>query len=205
MLSSRSRPPETEEDMRKRIRSRIETLYNQQPGFYDRLARKYGTKANHSSWKKPMGIQAEHLAFIRELSESIEFAVTLTPKDSPLSLGYFNARSVWEKTLRHYGNRLNKAAYGHGMRRRSQTLTLIVVIEGDSTSGKRLHAHLGVSRPEHIDSNTWMASLLREARRCLLVNRQIEVKAVTSSGWADYLAKEGIEALALDATRRGSS
>jgi len=31
------------------------------------------------------------------------------------------------------------------------------------------------------------------------------VKAVTSSGWADYLAKEGIEALALDATRRGSS
>lgn len=205
MLSSRSRPPETDEDMRKRIRSRIETLYNQQPGFYDRLARKYGTKANHSSWKKPMGIQAEHLAFIRELSESIEFAVTLTPKDSLLSLGYFNARSIWEKTLRHYGNRLNKAAYGHGVRRRSETLTLIVVIEGGSTSGKRLHAHLGASRPAHIDSITWMAILRREARRCLLVNRQIEVKAVTSSGWADYLAKEGIEALALDATRRGSS
>lgn len=204
-MSKPHRPLETDEEMRKRIRSRIEALYNQQPGFYDRLARKYGAKANHSSWKKPMGIQAEHVAFMRELSVPVEFAVTLTPRDSILVMGGFNARKLWEKTLRHYGNRLNKAAYGHGVRRRSQTLTLIVVIEGGSTSGKRLHAHLGASRPAHIDSITWMAILRREARRCLQVNRQIEVKAVTSSGWADYLAKEGVEALALDATRRGSS
>ena len=166
------RPPETDEEMRTGIRSRVQERYED---------------------------------FITELSVPVEFAVTLTPKESLISLGDFNARSVWEKTLRHYGNRLNKAAFGHGVRRRVQTLTLIVVIEGSSTSGKRLHAHLGVSRPEHIDSTTWMAILRREARRCFQVNRQIEVKAVTSSGWADYLAKEGIEALALDATRRGTS
>ena len=76
-------------------------------------------------------IQAAYEEFIGEAGQDIEIAVTLTFRDSALRMGGISARLNVEKTVRHYVNRLNKLAFGHGVGRRGQTLTVISVIEGE--------------------------------------------------------------------------
>ena len=72
-------------------------------------------------------------------------------------------------------------------------------------SGKRLHAHMGLSRPLRFKQNDWISRILSEARKCRQINREMRAKAVTSAGWAEYLAKEGPSALALSCTQRGKA
>lgn len=202
MGSSRARPQNADGvSQRSRIRARIEAAYNKRPDYYDHLAKRYGTEIKIPCPTKS-SIQAAYEKFLGEAGNDIEIAVTLTLRDSALKMGGISARLNVEKTVRHYVNRLNKLAFGHGVRRRGQTLTVIPVIEGE-VSRNRLHAHLGISRPSHIDLSTWKGIALREATKCRQVGREIEVKAVTSSGWIGYMSKEGPEALALGSMRRG--
>jgi len=202
MGSSRARPQDADEvSQRARIRARIEAAYSKRPDYYDRLAKRYGTEIKIPCPAKS-STQAAYEKFLCEAGQDIEIAVTLTLRDSALKMGGISARLNVDKTVHHYINRLNKLAFGHGVRRRDQTLTVIPVIEGE-VSRKRLHAHLGISRPSHIDLPTWIRIALREATKCRQVGREIKVKAVTSSGWIAYMSKEGPEALALGSMRKG--
>jgi len=185
---------------RTRVRSRIEALYNERPDYYDHLTREYGAKVKVPLRAK-RETQAAYEDFINEAARDVEISLTLTFRDSALKMGSISARLNVEKTLLHYVNRLNRAAFGHGVKRRKQSLTIIPVIEGE-ISHKRLHAHLGISRPKHIDFQTWMRVVLREAKQCRQVAREVRVKAA-DSGWLGYITKEGIEALALDSMRLG--
>lgn len=182
------------------IRNHLHADSLKRPAYHDRLAGRYGT-AVKIPLRTKSSIQAAYEEFIGEAGQDIEIAVTLTFRDSALRIGAISARLNVEKTLSHYGNRLNRAAFGHGVKRRGQTLTVIPVIEGD-VSRKRLHAHLGISRPKHIDMQTWMRIAHREATKCRQIGREIKVKAVTSSGWIGYITKEGPEALAPGSMRR---
>ena len=201
MLSELQRPIETVSEMRARIRNRLLDADSlKQPDYSDRLAGRCVTAVKIPRRTKS-SIQAAYEEFIGEAGQDIEIAVTLTFRDSALRMGGISARLNVEKTVRHYVNRLNKLAFGHGVGRRGQTLTVISVIEGE-VSRKRLHAHLGISRPKHIDLPTWIRIALREATQCRQIGRQIDVKAVTPA-WVGYNTKEGPEALAPGSMRRG--
>ena len=201
MRSSLARPHEADNvSQRARIRARIGAAYNERPHYHERLAKRYYTQVKIPRPTKS-SIQAAYEEFIGEAGQDIEIAVTLTFRDSALRMGGISARLNVEKTVRHYVNRLNKLAFGHGVGRRGQTLTVISVIEGE-VSRKRLHAHLGISRPKHIDLPTWIRIALREATQCRQIGRQIDIKAITP-GWIGYSTKEGPEALALGSMRRG--
>lgn len=203
MQSSRARPHDADEvSQRARIRAGIEAAYNARRDHYDRLAKKYGTKIKTPRPTKS-SLQAAYEEFVSEAGQDIEIAVTLTLRDSALKMGGISARLNVEKTVRHYINRLNRLVFGHGVRRRGQTLTVIPMIEGE-VSRKRLHAHLGVSRPKHIDLQTWIGIALREAKQCRQIDKEMKVEAVFSApGWIEYITKEGITTLALSSMRRG--
>jgi hypothetical protein len=147
---------------RTRVRSRIETLCSERLDYHDDLTRKYGAKVKLTRRAK-RDTQAAYEDFIDEAARDVEISLTLTFRDSALKMGSISARLNVEKTLLHYVNRLNKAAFGHGVKRRKQSLTVIPVIEGGN-SHTRLHAHLGISRPRHIDFQAWMRVVLREAK-----------------------------------------
>ena len=183
------------------IRNHLHADSLKRPDYCDRLAGRYGTEVKIPRRTKS-SIQAAYEEFIGEAGQDIEIAVTLTFRDSALRMGGISARLNVEKTVRHYINRLNKLVFGHGVKRKGQTLTVISVIEGE-VSRKRLHAHLGISRPKHIDLQTWKRIAHREATQCRQIGREIKVKAVNNSRWIGYLAKEGPEALAPGSMRRG--
>jgi len=140
--------------------------------------------------------------WIRALCEDIQVALTITFRDSAHRGTVLDRRLGCEWAVKHLINRLNRAAFGHGVRRRGQRLTVVSVIEGE-VSGKRLHAHMGLSRPHSIRQSDWIIRILSEARNCRQINREMKAKAVTSEHWADYLAKEGPSALALSCTQKG--
>lgn len=185
---------------RTRVRSRIETMYGELPDYHDDFSRRCGSKVK-VPYRAKRDAQAAYEDFIDEAARDVEIGLTLTFRDSALKMGSISARLNVEKTLLHFVNRLNKAAFGHGVKRRKQSLTVIPVIEGEG-SHKRLHAHIGISRPRHIGLETWMGTVLREAKQCKQVAREMKVKAV-DSGWLRYVTKEGIEALALDSMKLG--
>ena len=203
MLSELQRPIETVSEMRARIRNRLLDADSlKQPDYSDRLAGRCVTAVKIPRRTKS-SIQAAYEEFIGEAGQDIEIAVTLTFRDSALRMGGISARLNVEKTVRHYVNRLNKLVFGHGVKRKGQTLTVISVIEGE-VSRKRLHAHLGISRPKHIDLPTWIRIVLREATQCRQIDKEMKVEAVFSApGWISYILKEGPEALALSILRRG--
>ena len=199
MLNKHQRPVGTAE-VRARIRNRLLDADSlKQPDCCDRLAKRYCTQVKIPRPTKS-SIQAAYEEFIGEAGQDIEIAVTLTFRDSALRMGGISARLNVEKTVRHYVNRLNKLVFGHGVKRKGQTLTVISVIEGE-VSRKRLHAHLGISRPKHIDLQTWKRIAHREATQCRQIGREIDIKAVTP-GWIGYITKEGPEALAPGSMRR---
>ena len=130
MQSSRARPHDADEvSQRARIRARIEAAYNARRDHYDHLAKRYGTEIKIPCPTKS-SLQAAYEKFVAEVGQDIEIAVTLTLRDSALKMGGISARLNVEKTVLHFINRLNKLTFGHGVRRRGQTLTVVSAIEG---------------------------------------------------------------------------
>jgi hypothetical protein len=202
MLSSRSRTPETDEELRNRIRNRLHADYLKRPDYYERIAKRYGMTTRHLRRANP-AMRDAYPKWIHELCLNTEVALTVTFRDFVEKLEGQNRRLACEKALVHLVNRLNRAAFGHGVRRRGQRLTVFAVIEGEA-SGKRLHAHLAVARPPKSDLDSWIKRVVVEARRCHQIHREVEAKHMSSAGWSEYLTKEGPEALALSCTTKGS-
>ena len=197
-----TRPPETVEQVRTRIRHRLNADYLARPDYYERLARRYGTTTRHLRRSEPE-MRDAYLKWIQELCLDTEVALTVTFRDFVEKLEGRNRRLACEKALVHLINRLNRAAFGHGVRRRGQRLTAVTVIEGEAT-GKRLHAHLAIARPPKSDLVSWIRRVVLEARRCHQIHREVEAKHISSAGWAEYLTKEGPGVLALSCTTKGS-
>lgn len=169
---------------------------------YRQLAR--GRSGLIQPYVQPARMRKDYQQWIEVLCEPIEVALTVTFADNLIRGAGLDRRLGCEKTISHLINRLNRVAFGHGVRRRGNRLTVITVIEGEA-SVKRLHAHLGLSCPPRFKQNDWISRILSEAQKCRQINRELRAKAVTSAGWAAYLAKEGPSALALSCTQRGNA
>ena len=187
---------------RANIRDRLQADYLKRPEYYERLSKKYGTTIK--PYPLPNKTRDDYKQWIQVLCEPVEVALTITFADSVIRGTGLNRRLGCERAVKHLINRLDRTAFGHGVRRRGQRLTVVSVIEGEM-SGKRLHAHMGLSRPPRFKQNDWISRILSEARKCRQINREMRAKAVTSAGWAAYLAKEGPSALALSCTQRGNA
>ena len=172
------------------------------PEYCERLVNRYQGRIRQTI--SPHILHNVYQEWVRALCEDIQVALTITFTESALKRTGFDRRLGCEKTIFHLINRLNRAAFGHGVRRRGSRLTAITVIEGEA-SEKRLHAHIALSRPNHIEESDWINRILFEARKCRQINREMRATAVTSAGWATYLAKEGPSALALSCTQRGNT
>jgi hypothetical protein len=202
MSSRRLQPVEKAYLTRAHIRDRLQADYLKRPEYYERLSKKYGTTTK--PYPLPRKKQDDYQQWIEVLCEPVEVALTITFADSVIRGTGLNRRLGCEWAVKHLINRLNRTAFGHGVRRRGQRLTIVSVIEGE-VSDKRLHAHMGLSRPLGIKQSDWIRRILSEARKCRQINREMRATAVTNSGWAAYLAKEGPSALALSCTQRGKA
>lgn len=201
MLNKHQRPVGTTE-VRARIRNRLHAEYLKRPDYHERLAKRYGTTTGRLRRADP-GMRDVYLQWIHELCLDTEVALTVTFRDFVEKLTGQNKRLACEKALAHLINRLNRAAFGHGVRRRGQRLTVVTVIEGEA-SDKRLHAHMAIARPPKSNLDSWIKRVVAEARRCHQIHREVEAKNITSAGWAEYLTKEGPDALALSCTKVGN-
>ena len=85
--------------------------------------------------------------FLPHFPEDETFAVTLTMKQNVMIDGYHHRldRISASKNLRHFLNRLNRAAFGNAARRYERTVRVIPALER-SHSG-RLHYHLAIQNP----------------------------------------------------------
>ena len=203
MSSRRLQPIEKAYLTRAHIRDRLQADYLKRADYHGRLSKKYGTTT------KPYPLpgsktQEDYRKWVQVLCEPVEVALTITFADNLIRGAGLDRRLGCEKTISHLINRLNRVAFGHGVRRRGNRLTVITVIEGEA-SVKRLHAHLGLSCPPRFKHSDWISRILSEAQKCRQINREMRAKAVTSAGWAAYLAKEGPSALALSCTQRGNA
>ena len=203
MLSELQQPIETVSEMRARISKRLHADYLKRPDYYHRLERRYGTTPRHRRRVDPV-MRDAYLKWIHDLCLDTEVALTVTFRDFVDKPEGQSKRLACEKALVHLINRLNRAAFGHGVRRRGQRLTVVTIIEGEA-SGKRLHAHMAIARPPKSDLASWVKRVVVEARRCHQIHREVEAKHITSAGWAEYLTKEGPDALALSCTKKGNS
>ena len=203
MQSSRARPHDADEvSQRAIIRARLHADYLQRPCHYERLAKRYGTSTRHLRRADPE-MRDAYRKWVQELCLDTEVALTVTFRDFVEKLEGQSKRLACEKVLVHLINRLNRAAFGHGVRRRGQQLTVVTVIEGEA-SNKRLHAHLAIARPPRSDLDSWITRIVVEARRCHQIHREIEAKQITTAEWAQYLTKEGPDALVLSCTKKGN-
>jgi hypothetical protein len=202
MSSRRLQPIEKAYLTRAHIRDRLQADYLKRPDYHGRLSKKYGTTTK--LYPLPGKTQEDYRKWIQVLCEQIEVALTVTFTESALKGTGLDRRLGCEWAVKHLINRLNRAAFGHGVRRRGQRLTVVSVIEGEMF-GKRLHAHVGLSRPPRFKQSDWISRILSEAQKCRQINREMRATAVTSAGWAAYLAKEGPSALALSCTQRGKA
>jgi hypothetical protein len=119
-------------------------------------------------------------------------SITIRPYDPITRLPVERQHIV--RSVKYYLKRLNGALFGHASMRRGHRVGSVFVVEYGA-SGEHPHAHLTITRPEHVE---W-ADLERHARRLIrknsLFRREYEICRYSSANWHSYCVKSGCDHL----------
>ena len=92
------------------------------------------------------------------------------------------------ENTRHFMNRLNQSVFGKGFLRYGKRLSVIPVIEGNSFI--RLHVHMTLEKPNHIDINEFEQLISKCWSKTKFGYNNIKIKPIDNyMGWVDYTLK----------------
>ena len=117
-------------------------------------------------------------------------AVTLTLKLSISSAGVRTSLDAIKasENLRHFLNRLNRAAFGRGWKRRDRGLTCVPIYEGSTSV--RPHYHLCIDRPDHIELDDFASAIRTHWSETHWGYSQVNVQTCDEvKGWLRYITK----------------
>jgi hypothetical protein len=106
-------------------------------------------------------------------------------------------RDTLVRTIKWLIRRINTECFNRSQRRKRHTIGAVVAVEGAELS-KRIHAHLALSAPDHINFDEFKVIIERLLPQCRWINKKCEIKPYLDSGWLDYMFKTGQEALATE-------
>lgn len=136
----------------------------------------------------------DYLNFFQNKPVPNPVALTLTLKQRVES-NHFKGRfgenldsvKVSENT-RHFMNRLNQSVFGKGFTRYGKRLSVVPVIEGNSFI--RLHIHMTLEKPAHLDLDEFRNMILKCWSKTKFGYQNIEIKPIDYYfGWFDYKLK----------------
>ena len=121
--------------------------------------------------------------------------LTVTMRPASLTQNTFDRREQLEETVRHFLYRLSRACFKRRHRRRGLTVGSYASIETGS-SGNHLHAHITLACPPNFGSERFEGLILSSVKRCRTLGPEMDLRPIHSTtGFAQYLSKEGQEAL----------
>ena len=126
----------------------------------------------------------------RRLMDSIENPVGLTldmkQQVEGEKLDHYSA----SQTIRHFLARLNRKVFGNCNQRRGMKLQVVPVIEGGGNTGKRIHAHLTISRPDNWNPTDFNRLLLDQWNKCRFSYHFPKITQIVDDyRWNSYLLK----------------
>lgn len=129
-------------------------------------------------------------------------ALTVTLSNDTSSESYQNRRMRLEATVRHLLMRISRKCFKNQHKKYGFQIPAVTVIEGGSGS-VRLHAHLSLEVPSGFPEDQFPSIVQASVQRCKSLGKQFVIKRITDSdGWADYMAKDGIETFSAKCTQR---
>ena len=153
-------------------------------------------------------LQQAYRQYIEPYSSYVQFAVTLTLKQSALirvkrfqnyGSDIYEFRDYLDddklrSTIRYFTARLTSEIYGnmskHKNKQQFAMPLVIAVVEGRNTH-KLAHLHLAIGNIPATHTESIDQHIQDAFQRCDFANKQLCVKPVTNSvGWLDYITKE---------------
>ena len=148
------------------------------------------------------GMLTAYKCFLRAEVSRHTHALTLTLKNDSPTESYQNRRIRLEETVRHLLYRIARRCFKNRHKRCALHIASATVIEGGNSLG-RLHAHLSLAAPNGVPDDQFVATVVAAVQRCKSLGPKFVIKRITDSdGWADYMAKEGLEGFSSKCTQR---
>lgn len=129
-------------------------------------------------------------------------AVTLTfdPKRNRAGIN----RQQAESAFRQFINIVNRKVFGNAASRFCKRLTVIPVLEGGGSTGKRYHYHALIEAPGSLDIATFIKVLQEAWNRLKVAGEENTWKVCRNSDWLRYMLKERDKDDLLDAVDFGN-
>lgn len=144
----------------------------------------------------------QYRCFLRAQVAEHTHGLTVTLKNDSPTESLHNRRTRLEETVRHLLFRIARRCFKHRHKRHALRIPSATVIESGRSVG-RLHAHLSIAAPKDMPEDQFQAIVLAAVQRCKALGTQCVIKRITNSdGWADYMAKDGLEAFSPLCTQR---
>jgi hypothetical protein len=135
----------------------------------------------------------EHLNSIANWTHS----VTLTYKKfNPLNHSFTTNDDIL-KSSKIFLNTINASIFGHGAARKGYRIATIGSL-GFGAYGGHPHVHLSLEMPDSCDTNDFTNLIYTNARKVALINREIMVKPIYSTGWTYYMVNHGNDSIQYD-------
>lgn len=140
--------------------------------------------------------------FLRAQVSQHTHALTVTLKIDSSAESFHNRRTRLETTVRHLLYRIGRKCFKNRHKKAGLRIACVTVIEGGKSLG-RLHAHLSLALPNGMPDAQFQKIVLTAVHKCKSLGEQCVLKHITNSdGWADYMAKDGLEAFSPLCTQR---
>jgi hypothetical protein len=124
-------------------------------------------------------------------------SVTLTfKKFNPIDHGYTTDSDVLKST-KVFLNTLNTSIFGHGAIRKGYRIASVGTL-GHGAYGGHPHVHLSLEMPTALDPNGFTDLIYTNAKKVTLINREIKVKPIYSTGWTYYMVSHGNDSIQYD-------
>lgn len=128
--------------------------------------------------------------------------LTITHRGVDVDFASCNGREKFEATVAHFLHRVDRKIFGRRSKRAEGRLNRLVIIESASAKSGRVHAHITLRAPAGSSNQEFNQVLRGAVKRCEMLGRQYWLEDITDPrGLAQYLAKEGLEALVLEQPR----
>ena len=132
--------------------------------------------------------------WLSKVEHSDMYAVTLTMKQNRNGLAL--DRIIASQNLRHFLNVTNQKVFGNAFRRYGSKLKVLPFVE--LSAWDRLHYHLSIQKPDHIQENEFFEIIKTSWLKTDFCRKELEVKKIYSNGWLSYCLKSEDSTQAID-------
>ena len=131
-------------------------------------------------------------------SEAPAIAATLTFRDYASGRRLTQAQA--QEAVRVYLRRLDRVAYGANAKYRGMKDEVIAVMEGgEGLHNKRIHYHLWLKVPDHMQPEEWLKITSSEWEAIELAGIEKDFQCVVDRGWLNYMLKHRDKPCYIDA------